>query len=363
MKRIESIDFTKGIGINAITLGHILIRFNNRNQVYLWVYSFEIPLFFIVSGILQSKMNLNQGSLNTYIKKQLRSIIYPYLMFSLVLVLLHICENMLTSRNIIKAFLRDCLVTISGMGVGALWFLPTLFFANISVNKIVRQAKSGGGSILCLTICLIVFASFTSFIVEKFQFFHDSSSENYSVICNFIWEYCSSISRIIVAISYILMGYLIGKAQTATRYETGRYTLLALSILLLALGWICAVSLGSIIDIHYSLLRNPVLSYISGFSSVFAILIIGDSIQGTGISKLFRWFGKNSLIIMFCQPTVLHYSCIFIRSIIDRTGIENGKLIVGTFIIIILEEVITVTLIRRYAIFRWLVQIPIRNRR
>ena len=46
-KRLNYLDYAKGIGILLVVLGHIY-----NNSVKLWIYSFHMPLFFIISGYL-----------------------------------------------------------------------------------------------------------------------------------------------------------------------------------------------------------------------------------------------------------------------------------------------------------------------
>ncbi|WP_367118171.1 acyltransferase family protein [uncultured Clostridium sp.] len=48
--RLNFIDILKGIAIVLVVLGHIL--YNQNNLIRIWLYSFHIPLFFIISGYL-----------------------------------------------------------------------------------------------------------------------------------------------------------------------------------------------------------------------------------------------------------------------------------------------------------------------
>lgn len=53
-KRIEYLDYAKGIGIILVVLGHILIKGN----IKIYIYSFHMPLFFIISGYLFNYINI-----------------------------------------------------------------------------------------------------------------------------------------------------------------------------------------------------------------------------------------------------------------------------------------------------------------
>lgn len=52
-ERIEYIDIAKGIGILLVIAGHL---FAYRGPISRWIFSFHMPLFFILSGICY-KMN------------------------------------------------------------------------------------------------------------------------------------------------------------------------------------------------------------------------------------------------------------------------------------------------------------------
>lgn len=56
MKRIEWIDVAKGIGILAVILGHCSLS----RQIAWTIYSFHMPLFFIIGGLFfRNNMTLN----------------------------------------------------------------------------------------------------------------------------------------------------------------------------------------------------------------------------------------------------------------------------------------------------------------
>ena len=51
-KRIDFIDYSKGLGIFFVVFGHV---YCGNNIVTNWIYSFHMPLFFILSGFLLIK--------------------------------------------------------------------------------------------------------------------------------------------------------------------------------------------------------------------------------------------------------------------------------------------------------------------
>ena len=66
--RIEFLDISKGIGIILVVLGHSL---NTIDLPGRWIYSFHMPFFFYISGVLLS------GSTTThFISKKFKQIIF-----------------------------------------------------------------------------------------------------------------------------------------------------------------------------------------------------------------------------------------------------------------------------------------------
>lgn len=72
-KRIQWIDIAKGIGIILVLIGHISLNKKINN----FIYSFHMPLFFILSGYLyKNKEN--------YVKKKTKTILVPYFIVSII---------------------------------------------------------------------------------------------------------------------------------------------------------------------------------------------------------------------------------------------------------------------------------------
>ena len=107
-ERINYIDYTKGIAILFVIFGHV---YCGNNVATNWIYSFHIPLFFIVSGFLlnfsKSKdtvfyttNSVSYTDTKKIILKKLKLLMVPYLLFSLI--------------NIVGNYLINGLSTIVG---------------------------------------------------------------------------------------------------------------------------------------------------------------------------------------------------------------------------------------------------------
>ena len=78
--RIDYLDIAKGIGIILVYIGHCSIDHNGA--LFRAIYSFHMPLFFMISGLLYGYKR-NIGIHKTILGKII-SLLMPYFMFSII---------------------------------------------------------------------------------------------------------------------------------------------------------------------------------------------------------------------------------------------------------------------------------------
>ena len=69
-KRDYSIDIARGIACLLVVVGHVP---TTPSLLHTWIYSFHMPLFFIISGIV---LNTND-SVKEFIKKRCKTLLVP----------------------------------------------------------------------------------------------------------------------------------------------------------------------------------------------------------------------------------------------------------------------------------------------
>lgn len=155
MKRIDWIDIAKGLGMLAIIWGHICCKGWSNNLVY----SFHIPLFFFLSGLVYN--NAKYTSFVTFVKNRAKRLLLPYFIYSVVTWAIWAAFTYVTHRPC-DDFFAPLLQTFIAQGSGgflvhnvALWFIPCLFFVELIYYPIGKY-KLGGGKIthlLCHSVC------------------------------------------------------------------------------------------------------------------------------------------------------------------------------------------------------------------
>lgn len=133
--RVEWVDAAKGIGILLVIAGHVWWRGPVRDAIY----AFHMPLFFLLSGYM-----VTPQPTPGLIVKQARSLIVPFIAFSLILIAVDMAVE--GARGVLPIFpdVRTGLEAIvfrteSLRGpFTILWFIPCLFLARIAWNGVAR---------------------------------------------------------------------------------------------------------------------------------------------------------------------------------------------------------------------------------
>lgn len=143
--RIAWIDDARGIGIALVVVGHVLrgliaasilpdsppVAFGDA-----WIYAFHMPLFFFLSGMFGPR-NLDRPT-RPFLQRELRSIAYPYLVWSVLQAGIQI---VLAGHTNHAASVSD-LLRIPWVPVMQFWFLYALFLIVLFVHALRRLGLS-----------------------------------------------------------------------------------------------------------------------------------------------------------------------------------------------------------------------------
>ena len=129
--RLEWLDYTRGLGIFLVVLGHELAGLVNSKIlensavtqfVVDWIYSFHMPLFFILSGLLAER-SADKGS-GKFATDKVRTIAYPYFVWEL----LHTCIQLRVPGYTNSPASWQPFLEILYLPKAQFWFLYVLFF-------------------------------------------------------------------------------------------------------------------------------------------------------------------------------------------------------------------------------------------
>ena len=148
-ERINWIDCIKGIGIYFVILGHIY----KCNNIGMWIYSFHMPLFFILSGYLIAD-KLTVPCYSEYFKKKFKSLIRPFILFRIALILYW---------WVVESGFRK-------LDLGPIWFLPILFSIEITIVPILLRHRSLLMTSVYLLINATLFLALKSYPYSSFLY-------------------------------------------------------------------------------------------------------------------------------------------------------------------------------------------------
>lgn len=268
--RNPTIDIMKGIAIIAVIAGHILPGGSYGHKL---IYSFHMPLFFLIAGYLYKPSTIYKKKLVT----DFRRLIVPYLVVATIFTII------LTRRSFLPGLEYSVIATIWGEAyhhhsliwstaphIGTAWFLPALFWCRQVFNLIFTRVMHPN--------IIITLLSIISVIVDYY-------------FINLPFALLPGMS----AMLFYLIGYRI------------RFVLLKKSfyILLFVLGFVCWT-----LHMHYSTIDMCICLYgiypIDVAGALFAtasIYFISQWISFTSLGKILDRIGQISLYI-FCFHAV-----------------------------------------------------------
>lgn len=135
MKRIDYLDTAKGILIICMLYGHVFLSGNLRQ----FIYTFHMPAFFIISGMLLSlsKSYMKQPLIYVF-KKKFYTLMIPFLFFECIGILTDIVRFGFTLN--FKGYIYNTITMNCNNGPD--WFLFALFIDEISFILIHRYINS-----------------------------------------------------------------------------------------------------------------------------------------------------------------------------------------------------------------------------
>lgn len=309
-KRLDYLDMAKGIGMVLVLLGHLQGDMIFQLSPYIhplcvFIFSFHMPLFFIISGILMAIKNDEDKSLSQIAKKRFRGIMIPYLWFSGFYLSVVVYALIMKSIQI-ETLLVNLWYVISGYGMNVLWFLPAIYLAEL-IFIILRQkiAKSKGEITFIISIVIIsVIALIAGYALTKM--------DTDITVNKRIREFITVLIRPLLACGFITIGYYVHKLWDKKITEASPITMIRRSIYIIGgiiLLGVCAgfAHVNNGIDFRTMVFRNVFFFLLCALSGSFGLILFCKGLPRIG---LFTYWGVGSLIFMGTHnsETILYYA-------------------------------------------------------
>lgn len=159
-KRIEYVDVAKGIAILSVIVGHTFSAYDPGSLLNRFIYSFHMPLFFILSGFFYRPQDFK-----TAFGRKVKNLLVPYLIINAVRCLIALeksgFETMLQGYLFPALYgngstpkIALCLFDVKI--VGMTWFLIAMFVCQVLYLCLEEFSKKYGTSMWILVILMAV---------------------------------------------------------------------------------------------------------------------------------------------------------------------------------------------------------------
>ncbi len=338
-KRLTYFDTAKGIGIFLVILGHLQGDWFFSLSPYIlplctFIFSFHMPLFFVISGMLIRYKNDEAADMKTLCRRRLRSLMIPYLWFSLLY--LSVVVYALIRGNIkAETLYLQLWYTLSLHGMNVLWFLPALFGAEM-LFLLIRKKTSGK-----ITACIILVATAAVTVCNMLLgrvAFTPGIGER-------LHDLCLTLMRPVFGCAFIAIGYFVyGFFRERDRYFHPEGLL---GILLIGIN-VFVHRFNGAVDFRSLVLNNPGLYFLSALSGSFGLILLCKNLPPL---KPVTFFGCNSLIVMVVHnnETILYLAqnlAMLVNRYVTRARGYISYLVV--VLVLVLYSTLMVFLIKRF---------------
>lgn len=271
--RYPWVDSMKFLGIFAIYLGHFE---NAAGFSYRFVFTYHVPLFFFISGFFA--IQKKELTFINFLKKKIKTLVIPYLIFSLISVLLIAIKANSAAGPIKKNLIQVLMGIRNNLPAGSLWFIPCLFVISIIYYLLLKITKN---KYVVLVICAGLYIVYEKYLPHKPSWFFNLDS---------------SLRYIIYYASGTILFPIINNFKFQQIKNTKKYLFIIISLL--------AILYTSLIYFQKYSVFDPLsilLGKISIYRLVFrALIIIYVNILASNIFTKFKLctnLGKNTLFL------------------------------------------------------------------
>jgi len=326
-KRLTCLDMTRGIAIILVVLGHSGFVGNSCN---IWLSTFHLPTFFLLSGVLLQRKKEEYRPLPQLLLQKAKGVLIPYLWFSIGSLCLDFLQILL--GNFTWNTLWEHLIqTISFQGYSVLWFLPVLYLAEILLLLLQKACRR----FLRQEAIRIIFCTTIITVCSVGSYYGYRSLCNHG-IPNFVLLMLRIPVKALISSSFICYGYLFGYAFFGIFKRIHKWYAFLSGAILFITNILCVPHV-SLMDLNFLNLPNPWVYLALGTTGGFGCLLLCMSLPNI---PLLTFYGQNSLIIMSTHMNfyVMYFSMLFNLFLIPRLPGANDTTyaifsIVGTLLL------------------------------
>ena len=277
VKRVKYIDIARAIALFFVVLGH-LVTFDST--FFNWIFSFHMPLFFILSGFC---INFDKyDNFLLFFKHKIKTLIVPYFIFCLIAIIVCYLVPSWKSSAFSLLSLKQILYYTQPelLHVGQIWFLIALFFSDILFyfldRFIINKLKKG--KIIIIILSLIIMALIGWLLPQ------------YISVPIFL-RLPFKIDVALTSVVFIAIGYYSKKYNIFDKIIKKKCSFIIM-ILCLLVNIIFGTILNGYVNICNFDYSNILFYYISAISGSIFVIILSSFLEN---SEILKYYGNNSL--------------------------------------------------------------------
>lgn len=310
-ERIIYLDIAKGIGILLVVLGHLNLEFVFKNIIY----SFHMPLFFYLGGVVSFPRNEIPW-------RNIKKFLFLYLIFGFCFSCIIMMQSMSFNIELIYNIFRSNPISIYNIKwFGVFWFI--LAYSIVLILSKIKKLQS------ILVYCLLFFIVFcmrdTSIVYLPLcvapalclLVFYGFSLYNQRIM-----NYCNIKNTYIIFIFFVIINCINILCYNGFDHKIINYG-----------------------NLHFD--PNFILVLSSAFSGIILLLYVSKTIEErfAALSIVLQFFGRNSLLIFMLHMFTLS---IVNNILIKIYSIFNFK---NYFMIELLKFILAISILSAFCIF------------
>lgn len=315
-KRLDYIDITKALGMLTIMWGHIAV-----GKSVTFVYTFHIPLFFFLSGMVfvQDKY----PDFWSFVKRRIQTLIIPYIIYSFITWAIWAVFSYISHAKV-DSYWMPLLETFVAQGSEGylvhnvpLWFVSCLFVVELAYFWIAKLPD-----VWNLIVCILL-ASVNCVLVNYCTFFDFTTLP---------W----SIEVAMAAILFYASGHLfikhVGHQEFERIINKKRWVSFVVMLVLFIVVYYGGLYNGKVSMGHASI-HNPFIFYPVAYLGLFAFIAMCSLMAQSKINDCkwmngVKWFGQNSFIAMVIHNPIKGFIIVALASVF---GMEKMAVMRGTW--------------------------------
>lgn len=281
-KRLDWVDIAKGIAIILMVIGHEV----KNVYIYAFIFSFHMPLFFILSGYTSSKVN----NWNKFCSKQWQSFKRVWLLAVLMVFLLGFEYLVLVPSFNISVFWHNVLFgsfwgsnnpMLGIVGVGVMWFLFVFFWAKFVFDLLQVLLPN-----LYTGLLLFIVSGAMMWWCQNFAHFLPQTLDIVPIAALFMW-----------------IGALVKEKVNLNKLSNLNKMVFITVILVWMISFIYKIYIEMSVR-HYPYLFLPVIEAVGG---TIVICTLSKWISKSILSNTLQTIGKHTLAVMCIHHLDLYW--------------------------------------------------------